>query len=122
MLLAAFTIDQARTSRATDPTLRRLGLLPAVAGILNAAWVLCFQYELFVAYVPLIVALLVTLIRINAITLADRQTLTRSARWTVRLPFSVYLGWITVATIANIAQTLQASGIEVAPDVAPVIA
>jgi hypothetical protein len=58
------------------------------------------------------IALLVTLIAINAITFADRERLTGSARWTVRLPFSVYLGWITVATIANIAQTLSASGFD----------
>lgn len=36
LLLAAFTIHQARPSRSTDPTLRRLGWLPVVAGILNA--------------------------------------------------------------------------------------
>ena len=122
ILLAAFTVDQARPSRATDPTLRRLGWLPALAGVLNAAWVVCFQYELFIATVPLIVGLLVTLIRINATTFADRGRLVSAARWTVRLPFSVYLGWVTVATIANIAQTLQALGVTVAPDVAPVLA
>ena len=90
--------------------------------MLNAAWVVCFQYELFIATVPLIVGLLVTLIRISAITFADRGRLVSAARWTVRLPFSVYLGWVTVATIANIAQTLQALGVTVPPDLAPVLA
>ena len=122
LLLAAFTIDQARSSRSDDPTLRRLGWLPAIAGVLNTSWVLSFQYELFIVTVPLMVGLLVTLIWINAITFADRHRLTGVGRWTVRLPFSVYLGWITVATIANIAQTLQAVGVTVAPDLAPFIA
>ena len=112
LLLAAFTIDQARPSRATDPTLRRLGWLPALTGILNTAWLLLFHYEAFVLTVPVMVALLVTLIAINAVTFADRGRLTGAARWTVRLPFSVYLGWITVATIANIAQTLDALGFD----------
>jgi len=62
--------------------------------------------------VPVMVALLVTLIAINAVTFADRGRLTGAARWTIRLPFSVYLGWITVATIANIAQTLDAIGFD----------
>lgn len=111
-LLALFTIDQARPSRATDPTLRRLGYLPALTGILNAVWLVLFQYEVFVFTVPVMVGLLVTLIWINAVTFADRERLTGSRRWTVRLPFSVYLGWITVATIANIAQTLDAVGFD----------
>ena len=112
LLLGAFTIDQVRPSRAADPTLRRLGWLPAATGLLNMTWLLLFQYELFVLTVPVMVALLVTLIRINAITFADRQRLVGVARWTVRLPFSVYLGWITVATIANVAQTLDSLGFD----------
>lgn len=112
LLLGAFTVDQARPSRAADPTLRRLGWLPALTGILNSVWVLLFQYEVFALTVPVMVALLVTLIRINAITFADRARLRGAWAWTVRIPFSVYLGWITVATIANIAQTLSALGFD----------
>ena len=112
LLLAAFTIDQARPSRAADPTLRRLGWLPALTGLLNTGWLLLFHYEAFVLTVPVMVALLLTLIAINAVTFADRERLTGAARWTVRLPFSVYLGWITVATIANIAQTLDSVGFD----------
>lgn len=112
LLLGAFTFDQARPSRAADPTLRRLGWLPAVTGVLNSIWVLLFQYEVFVLTVPVMVGLLVTLIGINAITFADRARLRGACAWTVRIPFSVYLGWITVATIANIAQTLDAVGFD----------
>ena len=121
LLLAAFTIDQARPSRAGDPTLRRLGYLPALTGLLNTTWLLLFQFEIFPLTVPVMIALLVTLIAINAITFADRDRLTGSATWIVRLPFSVYLGWITVATIANIAQTLSSLGVE-APGVEPIVA
>jgi hypothetical protein len=112
LLLAVFTLDQARPSRATDPTLRRLGWLPALTGVLNTVWLLLFQFEVFLLTVPIMVALLATLIAINAITFAERGLLTGWARWTVRLPFSVYLGWITVATIANVAQTLDAIGFD----------
>jgi hypothetical protein len=112
LLLAAFTLDQLRPSRAADVTLRRLGYLPALTGLLNTTWLLLFQYEQFILTVPVMIALLLTLIRINAITFADRSRLEGVARWTVRLPFSVYLGWITVATIANIAQTLDAIGFD----------
>ena len=30
--------------------------------------------------------------------------------WAVRVPFSIYLGWITVATIANVTQVLYNAG------------
>ena len=112
LLLAIFTADQARPSRAADPTLRRLAWLPLLTGLLNTGWLLLFHYEAFVLTVPVMVGLLVTLIAINAITFADRHRLDGRSRWTVRLPFSVYLGWITVATIANIAQTLDALGFD----------
>lgn len=122
LLLLAFTVDQARSSRAADPTLRRLGYLPALTGVLNTTWLLLFQFELFVPTVPVMVALLVTLIAVNAITFADRDRLTGPARWTVRLPFSVYLGWITVATIANIAQTLDSLGFDAFGIAPPLVA
>lgn len=112
LLLAAFTVDQGRPSRAGDPTLRRLGWWPAMIGVLNSIWLVLFHYERFVLTVPVMVALLLALIRINAITFADRRRLIGLHRWTVRLPFSVYLGWITVATIANIAQTLDSLGFD----------
>jgi hypothetical protein len=121
-LLAAFTIDQARPSRAADPVLRRLGYLPALSGVLNTTWLVLFQYEFFVLTVPVMVALLVTLIAINAITFADRARLTGPSRWTIRLPFSVYLGWITVATIANIAQTLDVVGFDAFGIAPPLVA
>ena len=112
LALAVFTIDQARPSRAADPTLRRLGYLPALTGVLNTTWLLLFQFEVFVLTVPVMLGLLASLIAINAVTFADRARLVGAARWTVRLPFSMYLGWITVATIANVAQTLDAIGFD----------
>jgi len=43
---------------------------------------------------------------------ADGRASTGSVRWAVRVPFSVYLGWITVATIANIAAMLSWAGFD----------
>jgi len=112
LALGAFTVYQALPAQRLDPVLRRLGWLPALTGVLNTAWVLLFQYELFVATVPVMVALLVTLIAIHLRLWERRTELDRPAFWFVRVPFSIYLGWITVATIANIAQTLQSLGVD----------
>ncbi|MEI7743716.1 MAG: TspO/MBR family protein [Chloroflexota bacterium] len=110
VLLGAFTTWQALPRNREDETLRRLGYLPALSGVFNSVWILLFQYELFLATVPVIVALLVTLIAIHLRLWEHRDRLRGTTYWTVRAPFSVYLGWVTVATIANTAQTGSSIG------------
>ena len=104
-LLGAFTVWQALPRNREDDTLRDLGWLPALSGLLNSAWIVLFQYQVFVLTVPVIVALLVTLIAIHLRLWEHRASLTGTRYWVIRAPWSVYLGWITVATIANVAQT-----------------
>ena len=43
-------------------------------------------------------------------TVGHREALSRAERWLVRVGFSIFLGWITVASVANTAQTLSAAG------------
>jgi hypothetical protein len=110
VLLGAFTTWQALPRNREDGTLRSLGYLPALSGVLNTAWIILFQYEAFALTVPVMLGLLVTLISIHLRLWARRDQLRGTTYWTVRAPWSVYLGWITVATIANIAQALAALG------------
>jgi benzodiazapine receptor len=114
LLLAAFTVWQALPRNRTDTTLRSIGYLPAIAGVLNALWVLLWQYEVFALTVPVMLGLLFTLIAIHVRLRATRAG-HGAGRWLVGLPFSVYLGWITVATIANISQMLYWAGYRGAP-------
>ena len=111
-LLGAFTVWQALPRNREDAVLRNLGWLPALSGVLNSVWIVLFQYRVFVLTVPVIVALLVTLIAIHFRLWAYRAAMRGRTYWLVRAPWSVYLGWITVATIANIAQTLASLGFE----------
>ncbi len=112
VLLAAFTTWQALPRNRTDATLRDIGWLPALSGVLNTVWLLLFQYEVFALTVPVMLALLVTLIAIHLRLWEHRDALHGTPYWTVRAPWSVYLGWITVATIANIAQAGAALGFD----------
>jgi len=114
LLLAVFTVYQALPSRRQDPVLRSIGSLPVVAGVLNALWVVVWHYELFALTVPTMLALLGTLIVIHTRLRTARER-GGAGRWLVALPFSVYLGWITVATIANISQMLYWAGYRGAP-------
>ncbi len=109
LLLAVFTVYQALPGERHDRVLRDIGILPAVAGVLNSAWVIFWHFELFVLTVPVMLGLLGTLIVIH-VRLRPARLQGGSIRWAVALPFSVYLGWITVATIANISQVLYRAG------------
>lgn len=110
LLLGAFTVWQALPRNREDAALRSLGYLPALSGVLNTAWILLFQYEAWALTVPVMLGLLGTLIAIHLRLWAHRDALHGTTYWTVRAPWSVYLGWITVATIANIAQAGAALG------------
>lgn len=117
LLLLGFTTYQALPAQRTDAVLRRLGNLPALTGVLNAAWVVAWQYQAFLLTVPIMLALLLVLIAIHQ---RVREPAAHGSAgglhgWLVVMPFSVYLGWITVATIANIAQMLYLAGYRGAP-------
>ena len=119
-LLFVFSVYQALPSRAADPALRAIGYLPAASGILNTAWIFLWHYEVFIATVPVMVGLLLTLIAIYVrLETGRRPAASRAEAWIVRVPWSVYLAWITVATIVNVAATLyflEWAGFGIAPE------
>ncbi|MFM2105306.1 MAG: hypothetical protein RL338_338 [Chloroflexota bacterium] len=106
--LVAFGVYQARSATRGTPLLRRLGWLPVVSCLFNGAWILLWQYEIFVPTLAAMLGLLVTLIAIHRVT---RAATTRAERWLVAIPFSIYLGWITVATVLNVAVALVTLGV-----------
>jgi hypothetical protein len=73
-----------------------------VSCILNIAWILAWHYHLLLFSVIIMLGLLVTLISIFKKVHAAATYAGRKARWFVYAPFSIYLGWISIATIANI--------------------
>lgn len=80
--------------------LNRVGLLFSVSSIANTAWVFAWHYGLIPLSVVLIATILVCLILIaNSLRGAN---LSARERWFVGVPFSVYFGWTTVATVANV--------------------
>lgn len=86
--------------------LRDIGLLFALSSVANALWLVAWHYGQIATSVLLMLFLLITLIAINT-RLRGREK--NFKEWFfVRLPFSIYFGWITVATIANITTLLVA--------------
>ncbi|MGD2177053.1 MAG: tryptophan-rich sensory protein [Anaerolineae bacterium] len=107
LALGAFTVYQALPSQRDNPRLRRVGYLFVLSCAANVAWLFLWHYEVFPLTLLAMVALLLSLIAIY-LRLEIRHTeVSTVERWLVGVPFSIYLGWITVATIANATSLLD---------------
>lgn len=102
----AFLIFQFRPSQKESPRLRRLGYLFALSNVANAAWLFAWHYNLFGVSVLVMLTLLTLLIASYSMLDVNRSSVSRAERWSVDVPFGIYLGWITVATVANITDWL----------------
>ena len=109
-LLAVFVGYQALPAQRDDARLARLGYAFAVSCLCNAAWLFAWHFQQIALAWLLIVALLVTLMVCYERLRGD--PVSRAERLAVRLPFSVYLGWVTVATVANTAILLLDLGVD----------
>jgi benzodiazapine receptor len=98
----AFVIYQFLPSQKTSPRLRRLGYVFALSCLFNAGWLFCWHYLQFGLSVVVMLVLLGLLIASYLRLDVGRAPVGRLERWCVDVPFSLYLGWITVATVANI--------------------
>ncbi|MDX1615812.1 MAG: hypothetical protein R3300_15975 [Candidatus Promineifilaceae bacterium] len=103
--LTGFIVYQALPSQRGRPYVRRIGWLFVLTSLFNAGWLFAWHYGVYLLSVGLMVALLVTLIALYLRLDIGRPDPNRlwTDRLLVQLPFSLYLGWITVATIANAA-------------------
>jgi hypothetical protein len=99
--LAAFAVYQALPGQRRNPRLARSRGWLALSGVANIAWILLWHYERFPATIVAMLALLGLLILTYVGLGIGRAPVGRAERWLVQLPVSIYLGWISVATIAN---------------------
>ena len=102
-LLIVFAIYQLLPSQRNNPRLERLGSMFVISSLFNIGWILAWHYQLIGLSWLLMLGILGTLIVIYQRLEIGTSELRRSERIALQLPFSVYLGWITVATVANTA-------------------
>ena len=101
-----FAVFQFRKDQKESSRLRRLGYLFAISNIVNAAWLFAWHYNYFGLSVLIMLTLLGLLIASYLRLDVNRSSAKGSEWWSVDLPFSIYLGWITVASVANITSWL----------------
>lgn len=99
--LIAYGIYQALPAQRTNSALRNIGYLFIFSNAANIAWIFLWHYEIFPLTIVAMLALLGSLIAIYLRLDVGRTQVSTQMKWLVHLPFSIYLGWITVATIAN---------------------
>jgi len=105
--LILFAIYQALPSQRTNPRLQRLSSLFPLSCLANIAWLFLWHYEYFIATLVAMTTLLLSLIGIYLHLNIGRADVPKAEKWLVHIPMSLYLGWITVATIANATSVLD---------------
>lgn len=80
--------------------INKLLMLFSLTSLINLAWIFAWQYKVLTLSVVLIICFLLTLKKISK-ELVDEKIDSKD-HLLIRAPFSLYLGWVTVATIANI--------------------
>ena len=113
--LMAYSVYQALPSQRDNPRLKAVAYLYCLSCLANAVWLLLWHYLQFELTVVVMLLLLGLLIAIYLRLGVGKTTVPPAERLTTQLTFSIYLGWITVATIANISQVLWLRGWRGAP-------
>jgi benzodiazapine receptor len=110
MLLGVFVVYQALPSQQGKEYQSKIGWLFVLSSLINIGWLFLWQFEYLSLSVVLMFLLLATLISIYVRLRIGKSAVSLRERLAVQLPFSVYLGWITIASIANVAATLVSIG------------
>lgn len=104
----AFTWKKSKKSAITERKLSDVAQLAILNFGLNTLWLFAWQYDIMWLSVLLMVGVLATLVMIvNALLPLKLKGVEYAA---LKLPFSVYFGWITVATVANVTTWLVSIG------------
>ncbi|MFE4107321.1 tryptophan-rich sensory protein [Almyronema epifaneia] len=107
--LVAYGLYQLKPAQRQAAALQRVNVRLIVACVAQIIWVYLFTLQLFNLSVLAILAILFALIGAYLQVNSARSRVSRPYRWFAQIPLSVYLAWISVATIVNIASALYSS-------------
>ncbi len=97
LLLAGFCVVQFMDSSKLIAS--KISLLFIISCVLNALWILAWHYQKLPLSLIIMLGILISLIYIN-LQLRDVNPIL------IKLAFGIYLGWICIATIANVTALL----------------
>ena len=105
--LLTYAAYQALPAQKDNPRMQATGWWVVLGGLANSIWIYLWHYELFIGTLAAMLVLLASLIATYLRLATGESKVSPVETWTVRIPFSIYLGWITVATIANVTDVLS---------------
>lgn len=112
LLLALYTLYQfgifQRNAEINISLYKKVGALFILSSLVNAVWIFAWHYDFQLVGLILMFVILICLILINR--LLSKADLSTKDKFLLKLPFSIYYGWITVATIANVTVYLTSIG------------
>lgn len=108
--LFSLAIYQFQSSQRQNPRLQKMGYWVVGASLAQIVWVIVFLYRLFGLSLIAMVLILLALIQAYLKLHTNQVTVSTKEQWFVDAPIGIYLGWISVATIVNVALVLYDSG------------
>jgi hypothetical protein len=110
VLLGVFAIYPLVPRVRRDPQkvefVNKIGPLFFISCLANIGWIFAWHYQILPLSLVLMLILLGCLLAIYLRLKVGKSEVTKAERYCAHLPFSVYLGWITIATIANVTALL----------------
>ena len=110
LALIGFVVFQALPSQQTNRRLANLGSWVIATCLYNMGWLLAWHYEWFGLSVLMMLSLLGSLIVSYVRVYGSGRPDSLVEQLAIGFPFSLYLGWISVATVANISSYLDFLG------------
>lgn len=108
--LIAYGVYQLGHSQRQDPIIRQVNWLLIVACVAQMIWIFLFTLQFFALSILAMIAILVPLMGAYLALGVGRRPGNRQRRWLAQYPLSIYLAWISVATVVNVASALYAAG------------
>lgn len=114
LLLTIFIICQIvfifKNKRELNSFIEKIGFLFFISCAANMGWIFAWHYQILPLSLVIMFVLLLTLIAIYIQMNIGKDNKQRTDSKLVSITFSVYLGWITIATIANVTAYLVNAG------------
>ncbi len=107
-VLYQFGFFQADRGAARNDLFQKIGIYFAISSVANALWIIAWHN--FVIWLSLLLMIVVLICLIQIATRLSEEEFSLKEKGFIRLPFSIYFGWITVATIANVTTFLVSIG------------
>lgn len=107
--LLAFAVFQALPSQRENPRFRAAGPWVILNAFCNAIWSPIFNNQQIGLALVVILVMFISLLRVMDTLRIGREMVRNRETWLARVPFSIYFGWLTVATILNVTVYFKAT-------------